>query len=64
MINYARRFMDFVQFAVEGATTGYIMTWGIPYLKDNTKAKLPMPNQTIRQARWLPPILEDVFNLR
>jgi TonB-linked SusC/RagA family outer membrane protein len=65
MINYARRFMDFVQFAGGRSYDRLYNSWGSPYLKDNTKAKLPMaesndtPSQVASTA-----FLEDASYLR
>ncbi len=42
MVNYVRRFTDFVQFAGGRSYDRLYNSWGSPYLKDNTKAKLPM----------------------
>jgi TonB-linked SusC/RagA family outer membrane protein len=65
VINYARRFMDFVQFAGGRSYDRLYNSWGSPYLKDNTKAKLPMaesndtPSQVASTA-----FLEDGSYLR
>jgi TonB-linked SusC/RagA family outer membrane protein len=65
MINYARRFMDFVQFAGGRSYDRLYNSWGSPYLKDNTKAKLPMaesndtPSQVASSA-----FVEDASYLR
>ncbi len=65
VINYARRFMDFVQFAGGRSYDRLYNSWGSPYLSDNTKAKLPMaevndtPSQVTSTA-----FLEDGSYLR
>lgn len=42
MINYVRRFLDFAQFQGGKSHDRLYNSWGSPYLKDNTKAKLPL----------------------
>ena len=65
VINYARRFMDFVQFAGGRSYDRLYNSWGSPYLSDNTKAKLPLaesndtPSQVTSTA-----FLEDGSYLR
>ncbi len=51
MINYARRFMDFVQFAGGRSYDRLYNSWGSPYLSDNTKAKLPMAESNDTQSQ-------------
>ncbi|MCD6354012.1 MAG: SusC/RagA family TonB-linked outer membrane protein, partial [Prolixibacteraceae bacterium] len=41
MVNYVRRFTDFVQFQGGRSHDRLYNSWGSPYLDDNTKAKLP-----------------------
>jgi TonB-linked SusC/RagA family outer membrane protein len=41
MVNYVRRFIDFVQFQGGRSHDRLYNSWGSPYLSDNTKAKLP-----------------------
>ncbi len=41
MVNYVRRFIDFVQFQGGRSHDRLYNSWGSPYLADNTKAKLP-----------------------
>lgn len=65
MVNYARRFMDFVQFAGGRSYDRLYNSWGSPYLEDNTKAKLPLaesndtPSQVTSTA-----FIEDASYLR
>jgi TonB-linked SusC/RagA family outer membrane protein len=42
MVNYVRRFIDFVQFNGGRSHDRLYNSWGSPYLSDNTKAKLPI----------------------
>lgn len=51
MINYARRFMDFVQFAGGRSYDRLYNSWGSPYLTDNTKAKLPLAESNDTQSQ-------------
>lgn len=51
MINYARRFMDFKQFAGGRSKDRLYNSWGSPYLSDNTKAKLPMAESNDTQSQ-------------
>ncbi len=51
MINYARRFMDFVQFAGGRSYDRLYNSWGSPYLADNTKAKLPIAESNDTQSQ-------------
>ncbi|QGY45610.1 SusC/RagA family TonB-linked outer membrane protein [Maribellus comscasis] len=41
MVNYVRRFIDFVQFQGGRSHDRLYNSWGSPYLSDNSKAKLP-----------------------
>jgi TonB-dependent starch-binding outer membrane protein SusC len=41
MVNYVRRFIDFVQFQGGRSHDRLYNSWGSPYLDDNSKAKLP-----------------------
>lgn len=45
MVNYVRRFIDFKQFNGGRSKDRLYKSWGSPYLKDNTKAKLPIAEQ-------------------
>lgn len=65
MMNYVKRFIDFVQFQGGRSYDRLYNSWGSPYLSDNTKAKLPMaevddtPSQTPSSA-----FIEDASYLR
>ena len=51
MVNYVRRFTDFVQFAGGRSYDRLYNSWGSPYLKDNTQAKLPMAESDDTQSQ-------------
>lgn len=65
MVNYVRRFTDFVQFAGGRSYDRLYNSWGSPYLKDNTKAKLPMAESDDTQSQVVSTaFIEDASFLR
>ncbi|HAQ19908.1 MAG TPA: TonB-dependent receptor [Prolixibacteraceae bacterium] len=65
MVNYVRRFTDFVQFAGGRSYDRLYNSWGSPYLKDNTKAKLPMAESDDTQSQVVSTaFIEDASYLR
>jgi TonB-linked SusC/RagA family outer membrane protein len=65
MVNYVRRFIDFVQFAGGRSYDRLYNSWGSPYLKDNTKAKLPMAESDDTQSQTVSSaFVEDASYLR
>jgi len=65
MVNYVRRFTDFVQFAGGRSYDRLYNSWGSPYLKDNTQAKLPMAETNDTQSQVVSTaFIEDASFLR
>jgi TonB-linked SusC/RagA family outer membrane protein len=65
MVNYVRRFIDFVQFSGGRSYDRLYNSWGSPYLKDNTKAKLPMAETDDTQSQTVSSaFIEDASYLR
>jgi hypothetical protein len=65
MVNYVRRFIDFVQFSGGRSYDRLYNSWGSPYLKDNTKAKLPMAETDDTQSQTVSSaFVEDASYLR
>lgn len=51
MVNYVRRFTDFVQFNGGRSYDRLYNSWGSPYLSDNAKAKLPIAEGNDTQSQ-------------
>lgn len=65
MVNYVRRFTDFVQFAGGRSYDRLYNSWGSPYLTDNTMAKLPMAETDDTQSQVVSSaFIEDASYLR
>ena len=65
MVNYVRRWTDFVQFAGGRSHDRLYNSWGSPYLKDNTQAKLPMAESDDTQSQVVSSaFIEDASYLR
>lgn len=65
LVNYVRRFIDFVQFSGGRSYDRLYNSWESPYLKDNTKAKLPMAETDDTQSQTVSSaFVEDASYLR
>ena len=64
MTNYVKRWLDFYQFDGGRGYDYLYNSWGSPYLKDNTKAKLPMIDRNTVVQSPSTAFLEDASYLR
>ena len=65
MVNYTRRFIDFVQFAGGRSYDRLYNSWGSPYLSDNSLAKLPLAESNDTQSQVASTaFIEDASYLR
>jgi len=64
LMNYVKRWLDFYQFDGGRGYDYLYNSWGSPYLKDNTKAKLPMIDRNTVVQSPSTEFLEDASYLR